>query len=355
VNLSSGHRGEISINTNMPPRILISPRLCVTRCKCTLLYARGICKLNQILVCLRPSPAAPNGSLPVTSKASVATSAQRKRYKDPYALAQSKQRKAANAARQKVLQQERKVAFGDPVRGIETPFLRSFDDVGGSDVILNVTSTPSPEEGVQIKSTDNVLLNHFLTPSELRDSIERSYNLTKPVPAKVRDLQDPLTEAEDKAKHEEGHARATTAIARIVSLANSSSKDKTRANTQRCIETFGRHNTDLTLRPRPPTNPAIQEGKPPLPEKTSRAGPDTGSSEVQIAILTAKIRVLADALEKKRGPRDKMNKRNLRVLVHRRQKLLSYLRRKERGGDRWQHLIEKLGLSEATWKGEISL
>ena len=88
--------------------------------------------------------------------------------------------------------------------------------------------------------------------------------------------------------------------------------------------------------------------------KTPRAGPDTGSSEVQIAILTAKINVLADVLEA-RGSKDKVNKRNLRLLVHRRQKLLTYMKRKERGGERWTHLIQQLGLTEATYKGEISL
>jgi ribosomal protein S15 len=92
----------------------------------------------------------------------------------------------------------------------------------------------------------------------------------------------------------------------------------------------------------------------PRAKPIERAGPDTGSSEVQIAILTAKIRSLANFLET-RGKKDKVNKRNLRLLVHRRQKLLQYLRRKERGGPRYQRCVEMLGLTEGTWKGEISL
>lgn len=75
---------------------------------------------------------------------------------------------------------------------------------------------------------------------------------------------------------------------------------------------------------------------------------------MQIAILTAKIRALAGFLDK-RGRKDKVNKRNLRILVHKRQKLLTYLRRKERGGERWQRVTEMCGLGEASWKGEISL
>jgi ribosomal protein S15 len=288
--------------------------------------------------------------------ANVATLAQRKKHKDPYALAQAKQRKTVNMTRREVLEKERKEALGDPVRGVSTPFLESFDDVGGSAVLMSTTATGSPEDGVQIKFAKDALLNHFLTPVELEDSIKHSQSMTAPVEAENRDIADPVLEAAERKKHMEGHERATTALARIVSLANASRKDKTRANIRRCVEYFGRHNTDETLRPRPPINPAFAdktvEG---TEEKTPRAGPDTGSSEVQIAILTAKIRVLATHLEKKGGQNDKVNKRNLRLLVHRRQKLLQYLRRKERGGDRWRHLVETLGLTEGTWRGEISL
>ena len=52
---------------------------------------------------------------------------------------------------------------------------------------------------------------------------------------------------------------------------------------------------------------------------------------------------------------DKANKRNLRLLVHRRSKLMRYLRRKERGGPRWQNLVEELGLTEGMWRGQITL
>ena len=304
----------------------------------------------KIPVCLRPASAS-NGPLPITSKANAATMAQRRKHKDPYALAQAKQRKGANLARQEVLRQERTEALGDPVRGIPTPFLESFDNVGGSTIILDTTSTSTPEKPIQIKTADNVLLNHFLNPSEIEEAIKHSYYLTEPV-IRNKDTSDPVIEAEDKKMHEEGHARATAALARIVSLANSNQKDKTRANIQRCIDTFGRHKTESTLRPRAPTSLDAPGN---LPDKTPRAGPDTGSSEVQIAILTAKIRVLANQLEMKGGSKDKINKRNLRVLVHKRQKLLRYLRTKERGSDRWQHLVETLGLTEGTWKGEISL
>ena len=236
------------------------------------------------------------------------------------------------------------------MRGVTTPFVESFDDVGGSIVPLSTTSDGIVDGVVK----DNVLLDHFLTPKELEDSIKHSFMLTSPESASDRSFVDPATEAEEKKKHAEEHANALGAIARITSLATASQKGKTKANVRRCIETFGRHKTDLTYRPRPAINMSLLGGVP-LPEKTPRAGPDTGSSEVQIAILTAKIRVLADRLEMRGGQKDKINKRNLRVMVHKRQKLLRYLRTKERGSDRWQKLVETLGLGDATWQGEISL
>jgi len=265
-----------------------------------------------------------------------ASTAQKARHRDPYALAQARQKKAANVRRQAELAAERESVLGDPVRGVPTPFVESF-------------STVTPVEGID-KNTTRVL-NHFLKPSDIETSLQHSYILTQPIISTSRDLQDPAREAEEIRKHAENHERATEAIKRIVALEIGNQKDRTRANIQRCIDTFGRHNTDAVLKPKPSFAPEVTQAI----AKTPRAGPDTGSSEVQVAILTAKIKVLADHMLMKGRQKDKINKRNLRVLVHRRQKLLQYLRKKERGGDRWQNLISTLGLTEGTWKGEISL
>ena len=310
-------------------------------------------KTNQFPVCFRPPTSLSNGPLPITSVVNASSLAQRLKHKDPYALAQAKQRKTANLARQDVLRKERQEALGDSIRGIPTPFLESFDNVGGSAEHSAVTVAETREKDIDIKAGDGVLLNHFLKPSELVQSIEHSRSLTEPTDTYYGD--DPAHNQVVTKQWAEGHARAAVAMARITSLANGGSKDKTRANIRRCVETFGRHKTDSTLRPRAPVNPDVYGGKDALPEKTPRAGPDTGSSEVQIAILTAKIRVLANQLDAKGGKKDKINKRNLRILVHKRQRLLEYLRRKERGSDRWQNLVQTLGLTEGTWKGEITL
>jgi ribosomal protein S15 len=282
----------------------------------------------------------------LTSVANASTNAQKRKHRDPYALAQARQRKLANEVRQAVLKKERTEALGDSVRGKTTPFIESFDTAGGS-----------VAAGTPITSANDALLNFFLTPDELKKSIENSYELSAPIP-QPEHLRDPNKEKEAKERYVREHAVAAEALARITNLDNASQKERTRVNIRRCIESFGRHNTDLTLKPRAPTNPMLQEGKAPLPEKTPRAGPDTGSSEVQISILTAKIRALANQMENDmsgKDTKDKINKRNLRLMVHKRQKLLRYLRKKERGGERWQNLIETLGLTEGTWKGEISL
>lgn len=179
-------------------------------------------------------------------------------------------------------------------------------------------------------------------------SIERSKWLSEP----TEQSGDGFIDAAAKEEHQQQHENAVKAMQSITSLDVGSSKDKTRVHVKRCIEEFGRHNTDQVLPPKPASsqqsNPIHSEGYENVPK---RSGPDTGSSEVQIAILTTKINVLADNLHNK----DKHNKRGLRLLVHRRQKLLSYLRRQERGGPRWQNLVEKLGINDAMWKGEISL
>jgi ribosomal protein S15 len=187
---------------------------------------------------------------------------------------------------------------------------------------------------------------HGIKSQDLQEVIEHAKELTLPV------VQGTDTIGMEKARLEldnyaEGHARAERAVQRILNLANGNARDKLRVNVDRCVEKFGRHNTDPQLPARPNNRNAAHEEK-------MRGGPDTGSAEVQIGILTVKIRALADALSHK-STKDKHNKRNLRLLVHRRQKLLKYLKRKERGGPRWQHCIQTLGLTPGTWEGEISL
>lgn len=303
-------------------------------------------------MCLRP---APKPFLPITSSLNASSKRPPRRHRDQYEIAQAKRIKEANISRQAELREIRKEAAGDPIRGTTTPFIQSLDDVNGSTVVLDAHATAhDTEDGrpADMHFSKDVVLDHFLTPKELQDGIKHSFMMTVPKNwSKHREFIDPAVEAAEMKEHAEAHARATTALARITSLANASQKGKTAANIRRCIDTFGRHKTDQIYQPKPAINMEAVKG--PLPEKTPRAGPDTGSSEVQIAILTARIKVLADQLEAK-GTKDHVGHRDLRLMVHRRQKLLKYLKRKERGSDRWKVLTETLGLGEATYKGEIS-
>ncbi|MFT3762346.1 MAG: 30S ribosomal protein S15 [Pseudoxanthomonas sp.] len=72
----------------------------------------------------------------------------------------------------------------------------------------------------------------------------------------------------------------------------------------------------------------------------ARGANDTGSPEVQVALLTARITQLGEhfATHKK----DHHSRRGLLQLVNRRRSLLDYLKRKD--GERYKALIEKLGL-----------
>ena len=67
---------------------------------------------------------------------------------------------------------------------------------------------------------------------------------------------------------------------------------------------------------------------------------DTGSTEVQVAILTERIRNLTEHF--KGHAKDNHSRRGLLMMVNKRRSLLDYLRKKD--GDRYLALIAKLGL-----------
>ena len=71
-----------------------------------------------------------------------------------------------------------------------------------------------------------------------------------------------------------------------------------------------------------------------------RAKADTGSPEVQIALLTQRINGLTDHF--KANVKDHHSRRGLLRMVSRRRKLLDYL--KSRNTDSYRALIDRLGL-----------
>ncbi len=74
--------------------------------------------------------------------------------------------------------------------------------------------------------------------------------------------------------------------------------------------------------------------------KHGRAETDTGSPEVQIALLTRRINELTEHLRD--HPKDHHSRRGLLVLVGRRRRLLNYLQKRDLEG--YRRLIKELGL-----------
>jgi small subunit ribosomal protein S15 len=75
-------------------------------------------------------------------------------------------------------------------------------------------------------------------------------------------------------------------------------------------------------------------------EDNKRGANDTGSPEVQVALLTARIEQLTGHF--KQHKQDHHSRRGLLMMVNRRRSLLDYLKRKD--AERYKALIEKLGL-----------
>ena len=67
---------------------------------------------------------------------------------------------------------------------------------------------------------------------------------------------------------------------------------------------------------------------------------DTGSSQVQVALLTQRINELTEHF--RTHPKDNHSRRGLLKMVSRRRKLLDYLKRRDI--NEYHSLIEKLGL-----------
>ena len=84
----------------------------------------------------------------------------------------------------------------------------------------------------------------------------------------------------------------------------------------------------------------LKEEKDGIIADNARSEGDTGSPEVQVAILTRRINELTEHL--KTHSKDHHSRRGLLRMVGRRRRLLDYLRRQDI--ERYRSLIAKLGL-----------
>lgn len=86
--------------------------------------------------------------------------------------------------------------------------------------------------------------------------------------------------------------------------------------------------------------PLAQDSKKTLVERFRVHPKDTGSAEVQIALLSERINYLTEHFRLHR--KDHSSRRGLLTMVGRRRRLLEYLKRRNPTG--YQQLIEKLGI-----------
>lgn len=86
--------------------------------------------------------------------------------------------------------------------------------------------------------------------------------------------------------------------------------------------------------------PATKEHKAEIVQANSRSANDTGSPEVQVALLTDRINELMPHF--KTHDKDHHGRRGLLKMVNRRKRLLAYI--KDRDAERYTALIQKLGL-----------
>jgi small subunit ribosomal protein S15 len=77
-------------------------------------------------------------------------------------------------------------------------------------------------------------------------------------------------------------------------------------------------------------------------EKFSQGKGDTGSPEVQVALLTQRIKNLTDHLKK--HAHDVHSRRGLLTIVSKRRRLLNYLQKK--ANDRYQKIVAALELTK---------
>ena len=83
-----------------------------------------------------------------------------------------------------------------------------------------------------------------------------------------------------------------------------------------------------------------KEKKQAIIKEYARTEGDTGSPEVQVAVLTSRIKELTDHL--KEHPKDHHSRRGMLKMVGQRRGLLAYLKKTDI--ERYRSLIERLGL-----------
>lgn len=257
----------------------------------------------------------------------------------PAALAKRRQlaiqRKKANIARQTVLKAERSPTNFDPIIGRPTDFTRSLvtpNAVWSANSTIH-DSLYFPQEDIKKiqKAVEQVMHDREKAAPRLYTTLHRS-SVGSP-PDSTDSVPQVPTEENTVLRSEEElmaaklssltleNERKTEASSRILSLQNSNARTLRAYNTAHAIREFG------------------------------RTKGDTGSAEVQAAILT--VRILAESVHIANNKKDVHGFRGFRGLVHQRQKILKYLRRES--VERYYSCIERLGLQDQSVVKEITM
>lgn len=164
---------------------------------------------------------------------------------------------------------------------------------------------------------DRQLLFQDLPQVMVKDRILDSWNLGTLIRGTANQADISAFESEYSKVQSEEQANKDS-LSRILDLRNASGKGIQVENIRRIISHFG-------------------------------ADSDTGSPEVQAAVLTYRIRNLHEHLQTNRH--DNSNRRSMSLLTHQRAKILKYLKRKS--PQRYHEILPRIGVEARAVEGEI--
>ncbi len=155
-----------------------------------------------------------------------------------------------------------------------------------------------------------------------------------------------INKPEDGLPAVRNQVESTIQLMKILDLRNADSRGIRAVNTRRIIEVFGASSPSSSSQ----SNVGSSEIDSP-PQNLN-----TGNTLVQAALLTHRIRLLQSHLST--NTRDVHNRKNLRTMVHQRQKLLRYWKKRcmKEGGEGLEGYVEgleKLGLDARAVEGEL--
>ncbi|KAF9585547.1 hypothetical protein BGW38_001885 [Lunasporangiospora selenospora] len=204
--------------------------------------------------------------------------------------------------------------FQTPLEAIKPADAESHADDGSSSALSassSIFSTSSRKPTV-VSTSNPAGYQHFLT----KDEVELIFDSVPQVQVQEMILRSSLVNEKTQLPVEKQKAEI---VRRITALENASAKQIMLENVRRARESFQR-----------------MEG-------------DTGSPEVQAAVMTARIHNLYDHV--RNNKKDKHNYRRLRMLIHQRQTVLKYLKKTD--PSRYHVCLDRLGLEPRAIEDEI--